>query len=108
MNYLLARNAFLKSCGDPQGEDRLRAIAAFDQTLVAQQAQFLYRLGNRIDERRYGPYYSPDGNNLANVAHTFFRRWRLAIVPMPFPGKCGQAGISAPPRMTSFGLHGAT
>lgn len=40
MNYLLARNAFLKSCGDPQGEDRLRAIAAFDQTLMAQTAQF--------------------------------------------------------------------
>lgn len=41
MNYLLARNAFLKSCGDPQGEDRLRAIAAFDQTLVAHNAKFL-------------------------------------------------------------------
>ena len=39
MNYLLARNAFLSSCGDPEGEARDRAIAAFDRTLVAQQAR---------------------------------------------------------------------
>lgn len=33
---------------------------------------YFYRLGNRIDARRYGPYYAPDGNNLADWAHTFF------------------------------------
>uniref|UniRef100_A0AAU7VGW6 Uncharacterized protein n=1 Tax=Dinoroseobacter phage vB_DshS_R26L TaxID=3161158 RepID=A0AAU7VGW6_9CAUD len=40
MNYLLARNAFLASIGKPEGEDRLRAIAAFDQTVAAHTARF--------------------------------------------------------------------
>lgn len=41
MNYLLARNAFLKSIGNPTGEDRLKALTAFDQTFVAQHARFV-------------------------------------------------------------------
>ncbi len=40
MNYLAARNAFLASCGKPEGDERARAIAAFDQTLAAHVARF--------------------------------------------------------------------
>lgn len=39
MNYLLARNAFLKSCGDPTGEERDWVIQQFDKTLWAAQAR---------------------------------------------------------------------
>lgn len=41
MNYLAARNAFLISCGRPEGEERERAIEAFDKTILAAQARFL-------------------------------------------------------------------
>ena len=40
MNYLIARNAFLKSCGNPTGEERDRVIQMFDLTLIAAQARF--------------------------------------------------------------------
>lgn len=43
------------------------------KTLFTKLESYFYRLGNAIDARRYGPYYAPDGNNLANVAHTFFQ-----------------------------------
>lgn len=41
MNYLLARNAFLRSCGDPTGEEREWVIQQFDKTLIAAHARFL-------------------------------------------------------------------
>lgn len=41
MNYLTARTAFLKSCGNPDGEEKLRVIAAFDKTISAKHARFL-------------------------------------------------------------------
>jgi len=40
MYYLTARNAFLKSCGDPVGEEREWVIEQFDKTLMAAHARF--------------------------------------------------------------------
>lgn len=40
MNYLLAKNAFLKGCGELTPEQRFAAVAAFDKTLIAAQARY--------------------------------------------------------------------
>lgn len=40
MNYLIARTAYLKSLDHPTGEDRLKAIKAFDRTPAAWAAKF--------------------------------------------------------------------
>lgn len=40
MNYLIARINYLKSLGYPMGEDRLKAIKAFDRTPAAWAAKF--------------------------------------------------------------------
>ncbi len=50
MNYLTARNAFLKSCGPLTPEERARAIELYDKTLIAAQARFLDAWAAFIDE----------------------------------------------------------
>jgi hypothetical protein len=40
MNYLIARTNYLKNLGYPMGEERLKAIKAFDRTPVAWAAKF--------------------------------------------------------------------
>ncbi len=39
-NYKAALNHFLWSCGDPEGTERDRAVAAFGKTHVAAAARF--------------------------------------------------------------------
>lgn len=50
MNYLAARNAFLKSCGPLTPEERARAIELFDKTLIAAQARFLDAWATLMDD----------------------------------------------------------
>jgi len=52
MNYLIAKQAFLKSCGNPEGEERLRVLQAFDKTLWARQSRLADAWANFGEEVR--------------------------------------------------------